>query len=238
MAKKKRVTRKQLLKEPDEFFTFSGRVIQFVATNRRPVLGVVIGVLVVALAYAGFRYFTGLSERKAYAMFAQGLSHYSSEILGGKAAISQKHVSEQFEKVLRKHPSTHAARLSLIVYADISYHNGDYEKAIGLYQEALGAFSGDETVEKLIWNGLAHAYEGKKDYQSAAEHYKKITDSQDNFMKGDAYYNLARMMEALNHSEKALEAYNRVIEAHPDSVGFLIAKDKVSRLKGASGASE
>lgn len=238
MAKKKRVTRKQLLKEPDEFFTFSGRVIQFIAANQRPVLGVVIGVLVVALVYAGFRYFTGLSERKAYALFAQGLSHYASEIFGEKGAIHQKHASEQFEKVLRQYPSTHAAQLTLIVYADISYHKGEYEKTIGLYREALNSFAGDDTIEKLIWNGLAHAYEGNKDHQSAAEHYKKITDSQDNFMKGDAYYNLGRMMEALNHSEKALEAYSRVLEDHPESVGFQIAKDKVSRLKGVSKVSE
>ncbi|UCG81064.1 MAG: hypothetical protein JSV60_01915, partial [Desulfobacterales bacterium] len=67
MAKKKRVTRKKLLKEPDEFLTFSAKAIQFIANNRRPVLGVVIGVLVVALAFAGFRYFSNLSERRAYA---------------------------------------------------------------------------------------------------------------------------------------------------------------------------
>lgn len=238
MAKKKRVTRKQLLKEPDEFLTFSGKAIQFVANNQRLVLGVLTGVVVIVLAFAGFGYFSKLSERRAYAMFEQGRSHYLAEISGGKAPLSQKEAGEQFEEVLRKYPSTNAARLTLLVYADMSYHRRDYQKAIELYQKALSAFSGDDAIKKLIWNGLAHSYEAKKAYQSAAEYFRKITESQDNFMKGDAYYNLARMMEALNHQEKALEAYKKVIEAHPDSVGFEIAKDKVLRLKGASGTSE
>lgn len=238
MAKKKRVTRKKLLKEPDEFLTFSAKAIQFMAKNRRPVLGVVIGVLVVALAFAGFRYFSNLSERRAYAVFEQGRSSYASEISRGKAPLSREKASELFEKVLRKYPSTKAARLTLLVYADMSYHGRDYQKAIELYQKALVAFSGDDAIQKLIWNGLAHTYEAKKAYQSAADYFQKITESQDSFMKGDAYYNLARMMEALNHQEKAFEAYNKVVEAYPDSVGFQIAKDKVLHLKGALGTSE
>jgi len=234
MAKKKRITRKQLLKEPDEFLTFSARAIQFMVNNRRPVLGVLIGIFVVVLAFAGFGYFSSLSERKAYAMFEQGRSHYLDGISGAKMPLFQERASEQFDAVLKKYPSTNAARLSLLVYADMSYHGGDYQKAIELYQKALDVFSEDDSIKKLIWNGLAHAYEAKKAYQSAADYFQKITDSPGDFMKGDAYYNLARMMEALNHQEKALEAYNKVLEAHPDSVGFHIAKDKVIRLKDAS----
>jgi len=238
MAKKKRVTRKQLLKKPDEFLTFSAKAIRFVANNQKPVFGVVIGVVVVALAFAGFRYFSNLSERKAYAMFEQGRLHYLAEISGGKRAPAQEKAIEQFEKVIRKYPSTNAARFTLLVYADMSYHRGDYQRAIELYQKALGAFSGEGAIQKLILDGLAYAYEAKKDYKSAAEYFQRITETQDEFMKADACYNLGRIMEALNHQEKALEAYDNVVQAYPDSVGFRIAKEKVLRLKGAPVASE
>ena len=238
MAKKKRVTRKQLLKEPDEFLTFSAKAIRFVANNQKPVLGAIIGVVVLALAFAGFRYFSNLSERKAYAMFEQGRLHYLAEISGDKTAPAQEKATEQFEKVIRKYPSTNAARFTLLVYADMSYHRGDYQRAIELYQKALGAFSGEAVIQKLIWVGLAYAYEAKEDYKSAAEYFQRITDTQDEFMKADACYNLGRIMEALNHQEKALEAYNKVVKAYPDSAGFQIAKEKVFRLKGAPVASE
>ena len=238
MAKKKRVTRKQLLKEPDEFLTFSAKAIRFVSDNKKPVFGVMIGVVVVALAFAGFRYFSNLSERKAYAMFEQGRLNYLAEISGGKTAPDQEKATEQFEKVIREYPSTDAARFSLLVYADMSYHRGDYQKAIELYEKALGAFSGEGSIQKLILGGLAYAYEAEKNYKSAAGYFERITDTQDEFMKADACYNLGRIMEAMNNQEKALGAYNKVVQAYPDSVGFQIAKEKVLRLKGAQGASE
>lgn len=238
MARKKRVTRKQLLKEPDEFLTFSARAIRFVADNQRAVLCVVVGVIVVALASAGFWYFSKLSERRAYAMFEQGRLYYLAEISGDKTAPVQEKATEQFEEVIRKYPSTNAARFSLFVYADTSYHRGEYQKAIELYEKALDAFSGEGAIQKLIWNGIAHAYEAKKDYKSAAEYFQKITDAQDQFMKTDAYFNLGRMMETLNQPEKALEAYNMVVQNYPGSTGFRIAKEKVLRFKGTPVTSE
>ncbi len=238
MAKKKRISRKKLLKEPDEFLTFSARAIRFVVDNQRPVFGILIGVVVVVLAFAGFRYFSNLSEKKAYAMFEQGRMHYMAENSQDTKAPEQEKAAEQFEKVITKYPSTDAARFSLLIYADMSYQNGDYQRAIELYQKALGAFSGEGSIQKLIWNGLAYAYEAQKDYKSAAEYFQRITETQDEFIKADACYNLGRTMDALNHQEKALEAYNKVVQAHPGSVGFKIANEKVIRLKGATGVSE
>jgi predicted negative regulator of RcsB-dependent stress response len=234
MAKRKRVTRKQLLKEPDEFLTFSARAIRFVSNNQKPVFGVMIGVVVAILVFAGFRYFSNLSERQAYRMFEQARLQYLAEISEGKTDPNQDKTAEQFEKVIRKYPSTSAARFSLLVYADMSYRRGDYQKAIELYQKALGAFSGEGSIQELILDGLAYAYEAKKDYKSAAECFQRVADSQDEFMKADACYNLGRIMEALNDKEKALAAYNKVVQAYPDSVGFEIAKEKVLHLKGAS----
>jgi tetratricopeptide (TPR) repeat protein len=238
VAKKKRISRKKLLKEPDEFLTFSARAIRFVVDNQKPVFGILIGVVVVVLAFAGFRYFSNLSEKKAYAMFEQGRMHYMAENSQDTKAPEQEKAAEQFEKVITKYPSTDAARFSLLIYADMSYQNGDYQRAIELYQKALGAFSGEGSIQKLIWNGLAYAYEAQKDYKSAAEYFQRITETQDEFIKADACYNLGRTMDALNHQEKALEAYNKVVQAHPGSVGFKIANEKVIRLKGATGVSE
>ncbi|MBW1741972.1 MAG: tetratricopeptide repeat protein [Deltaproteobacteria bacterium] len=57
-------------------------------------------------------------------------------------------------------------------------------------------------------------------------------------MKGDAYYNFARMMEAMNDQEKAIEAYKEVVKAYPDSVGVQIAREKVLRHESVSVAEE
>ena len=238
MAKKKRITRKQLLKEPDEFLTFSAKTIQFVGNNRRLVLGVAIGVVVAAIAVAGLRYDAKVSERRAYALFERGRVSYMAEILGRPSTEPLSETAEPFWRVLRKYPKTHAAPLSLMAFANLSYFRGDYEGAIDLYQRASRAFREDGAVLKLTWNGLAYAYEAQKNFESAAEYYQKITDSQDEFMRGDACYNFARMMEAMNDQEKAIEAYKKVVKTYPDSVGFQIAKEKVLRHEGVAKAGQ
>jgi tetratricopeptide (TPR) repeat protein len=236
MAKKKRITRKQLLKEPDEFLTVSAKTIQFVANNRNLVLGAVIGVVVAALAVAGLQYYSQASERRAYDLYEQGRMRYLAEILGRTPPESLDETSHPFRRVLWKYPSTNAAPLTRMAYANLSYHRGDYRRAIELYQKATHAFQKDGAVLKLIWNGLAYAYEAEENFESAAKHYQKITDTQDEFMKGDAYYNFARMMEAMNDQNKAIEAYKKVVKAYPDSVGFQIAKEKVLRHQGVGGS--
>jgi tetratricopeptide (TPR) repeat protein len=239
MAKKKRITRKQLLKEPDEFLTLSAKTIQFMANNRNLVVGVGIGVVVAALAVAGLQYYSQASERKAYAMFEQGRRRYLAEVIGRTSPVlSLDETAEPFEQVLKNYQSTDAAPLSLMAYADLSYHRGDYQRAIDLYKRAPRVFSEDGAVLKLIWNGLAYAYEAQDNFALAAEHYQKITDTQDEFMKGDAYYNFARMKEAMNDQEQAIEAYKKVVKAYPNSAGFQIAREKVLRHEGVSGASD
>ena len=232
MAKKKRVTRKQLLKEPDQFISFSARAILFAADNRRLISLVLGGLLVVVLAGGAFLYFSNLSERRAHAMFEQGLVHYLSQVSGDKSARFQQTAREKFDQVVKKYPSTAAAQLSLLLYADMSYHEGSYDKAIELYQRALGAFSEASGIRKLIWSGLGYAYEGKKDYKAAAQWFQKITDSEGEFIKGEAYFNLGRMHEVMNDRQSALEAYDKVVKDYPESVNFRIAQEKVLRLKG------
>jgi predicted negative regulator of RcsB-dependent stress response len=231
VAKKKRVTRKQLLKEPDEFFTFSGKAIQFFSKNQKSVVGVLVGVVVVALAFAGYRYFSGRSERKAYAMFEQARSSYLSDLLASGKPSSQEETIKKLETVIAEYPSTTAAGFSLLVYGDASYQQGDYDKAIELYDKAHGRFKGEEVIQKITLNGLGHAYEGKKDFTSAAANFREITEAQGEFMKADAFYDLGRMMEALDDRKGALDAYEKAVQLRDNPASFPIAEEKILRFK-------
>ncbi len=232
MAKKKRVTRKQLLKEPDEFLTFSAKAIRFGAENQKAISYALIALVVVVLSVALFRYFSNLSERKAYAVFEQGLVHYMGQAPGKTSAHFQEKAKEAFAEVLRKYPSTRAAELSLPLYADISYEEGAYDQAVELYQRALEVLSQDKTLQRLLWNDLAYAYEGKKDYNTAAQYYEKITGSEGAFLKADAYFNLGRIYEAMGNQEGARKAYDQLVKDYPGAANFQIAKEKLGRLEG------
>ena len=73
---KKRVTRKQLLKEPDEFITFSNRMIKFgVAYKQQLMIGV--GVFCTAvLIFVGMQYVSGRSQAKAFRLLENAIAGY------------------------------------------------------------------------------------------------------------------------------------------------------------------
>jgi tetratricopeptide (TPR) repeat protein len=231
MAAKKRITRKELLKEPDKILTFSAKAIQWCRQYQNQLTYVVIGILAVVLLIVLFQYMSARSENKAFALFQEGLSRYITQVSNPKANMDAT-AKEKFDSLLTQHASSGAARLALPVYADLMYRAGNYDKAVELYRNALKAFAGDVAFEPLIWNGLGYAFEGKKEYASAVEWFQKAADAESDILRADAYFNLGRMYETLNEKEKALQAYNKVAEDFSQSNFAKIAKEKVERLKG------
>jgi tetratricopeptide (TPR) repeat protein len=229
---KKRITRKELLKEPDEFLTFSAKTIRFVQENQNRVSYVLIGLVVVILGVLAFRYFSGVKEQKAYALFEEGFVHYVDQASRGQAMAATEMAKTKFGEVIQQYGSTKAARLSLPLYAKMHYSSGAYDKAVEFYRKALKAFAEEPSVLPIIWNDLGYAYEGKKDYQSVIDCLQKVIGFQGDFLKADAYFNLGRMYEALDQTQKALEAFETVANNYANSVYGKLAWDKVDRLKG------
>jgi tetratricopeptide (TPR) repeat protein len=231
MAKKKRVTRKELLKEPDEFLTLSAKVIRFAADNQKQIAYATIGIVAVVLVFFLYQYVSARSERKAFALFQEGFAHHVN-LASTPSADSDAVAREKFTEVIEKYGSTSAARLALPMKGDLDYRQGAYDEAIALYEKALEAFSKDQGFRGLMWNNLGYAYEGKKDYRSAVQWFQRLAESEGELMKADAYFNLGRMYEALNEKEKALEAYDKVAKGYPESVHAQPAREKVAHLEG------
>ena len=55
MAKKIKITRKELLKEPDQFLSSTDKAISFFTRNRPAVIGSIFGILVVGLSIFGYQ---------------------------------------------------------------------------------------------------------------------------------------------------------------------------------------
>ena len=53
MAKRKKKTRKQLLKEPDEFITFTAKVFRFAINYKYQLFGILVGLITVIVLVRG-----------------------------------------------------------------------------------------------------------------------------------------------------------------------------------------
>ena len=226
--KKKKITRKQLLKEPDEFLTLSSRLFQFSLTYKYHLLAALGGIIVVVLAVSGFRYYAQQRAGDALADLEKGRLKYQSLMAQGDARQAYLEVKDDFEQIMSDYSDKLGGKLARVYYAGICYHGEEADKAVALYERALNDFE-DSFYRSMIFNGLAYAYEAKQDIQKAAEYFERIKAGTDLTFKSDALYNLGRLYAALGDSQKSKAAYQEVISANRESIYIDLVKEKVAQ---------
>jgi len=224
----KKVTRKQLLKEPDEFITFSARLFQFAVKFKFQILaGIGVGCAVLVLV-SGFVYFSKKSDEKAFSLMQQGIQKYKtlSQTIGPAKAYQE--VNTDFEFILKKYSSKEGGKLARLSFADICYRAGEYDKAISLYRQSLKDIGNHQPMKYLVLSGLAYSYAAKQEYKEAAIFFETIASEPDSIMKDEALFNLGRIYSTLGNPEKSKASYEKIVSAYPDSIYIEIAKDKVA----------
>jgi len=226
--KKKKVTRKQLLKEPDEFLSLSSRLFQFALEHKYHLLAALGGILLVVLTVSGIRYYSQQRAGEAFSLLEKGRLKYQTLLAQGDARKAYLDVQNDFEQIIADYTDKMGGKLARVAYANICYRGGESDKAITLYEQALSDFD-DPFYRNIILNGLGYAYEEKRDLQKAAEYFEKITAGSDPVFKGEARYNLGRLYATLGDIEKSRAAYQEVISESPDSIYINLVREKVGQ---------
>ena len=229
MAKKpKKVSRKKLLKEPDEFITFSGKLIQFGRAYQKQ-LTIGFGVLfAVLILIAGVRYFTYQSEKKAFAALTQAKANYESLLKDMEPAAAYAKVKPEFEAIIDAYASRQGGRLARIAYAHISFDGGAYPEAIALYEDALGDFEANPLMKHGILSGLGYSHEALNEDTTAIKYFEMIVDSPDQILKDEALFHLGTLYLKNGNYTKSQEAFKAIVSDYPESLYVELAKEKTS----------
>ncbi len=222
----KKVTRKQLLKEPDEFITFSSRLFQFVIKYKtRVLICLAIGFIIMA-TITGMMYFSKRSEEKAFALMQQAAEKYNGLLQTAGPVKACQDVQKDFEFILKNYKNRLGAELARISYADILYRAGEFDQAIAFYREALSGKNNQQPIKYRILSGLGYSLTAKKEYQEAAESFEKIANGPESIMKDEALYNLGFIYGAMGDAKKSKAAYERIVSEYPNSIYIELAKAK------------
>ncbi|MFC1857100.1 tol-pal system YbgF family protein [Thermodesulfobacteriota bacterium] len=225
---KKRVTRKQLLKEPDEFITFSGKLIRFGVENKVQI-AVAFGIFFALLfLIAGTRFFSNRAENKAFAMLEKSLVQYVTISKDRGAHEALREVEKNFREIFEKYSRKDGGKVARLAYANICYQGGDPDQAIDLYNKALGDFDDKPSLKNLALSGLAYCYEAKQDYPAAIKFFEMIASGPETILKDEALFNLGRLYVATGNKEKSVEAYKKIISEYSDSIYIELAREKVT----------
>jgi len=228
MAKKIKKTRKELLKEPDEFITFSGKIIGFFIDHKNQItyaLGVIVAL---ALIFSGYRFFSIRSENKASALLDQGLAKYEKFKNDKQPGAAYDQVSADFQLIIDKYGSKQNGKIARLTYANICYEAGKFDQAIELYKRSLDDFEEQPAIHNQVVGSLGYAYEQQADYASAVSYFKQLSAAPDTIMQGEALYHLGWLYDKLGQSEKSKDAYNKIISDHQDFIYIDLVKERMS----------
>ena len=228
MAKKRRKTRKELLKEPDEFITISGKLIGFAVEHKTHLTYALGIVLALAVIISGIRFFSIRSEQNASVLLDKSLAEYYSMKDVKKADEIHSAVSAEFELIVQKYGDKKSGKLARLIYANICYNAGEYKKAIDLYKTSLTDFEKYPTIYNQILSSLGYVYEQEKDYSTAVGYFEKISASPESTMRDEALYHLGRLYKELGDDAKSRDAYNKILTEHQDFMYIELVKEQMS----------
>tara|TARA_B100000686_G_scaffold125847_1_gene133246 strand:+ start:229 stop:903 length:675 start_codon:yes stop_codon:yes gene_type:complete len=196
MAKKIKITRKELLKEPDQFLTTSDKAMLFFRRNRSFVIGGVVGVILFGMSFLGYQNYQKSRTMKFEALY------FKMEKIAEESQGKGKNLQQQLIKIRNQiDEGAHKNRASLFL-ADIYFQNEDYDKAKVIYQEVKSKSYGLNHEMAAI--NLAYTYEALGDLEKAIDLYKLAINSNSNFPFFQVYWSLARCHENNNDTSNAL----------------------------------
>ena len=180
MAKKIKITRKELLKEPDQFLSSTEKAMLFFTKNRAAVVGSFLIILAAGISYLGYENYISSKIMQNEALYFNMLEVAKKE---GKETEELLKIHDQIEQGSQRN------RASLLL-ADIYFKNNDYDKAQETYKGILKISQGLNHHMATI--GLAYTYEAKGDYKNAISLYKSVVDTKTSFPLFQVYWSLAR----------------------------------------------
>jgi TolA-binding protein len=227
MAKEK-VTRKELLKSPDEFLTVSGRVILYVKEHAKPfkVTGYVL--VGAALVYLGASYYFNYANKKGQEAYDAAYEEVIKikEIKADDEAVKKS--EELFKKVITDHGLSKASRLASPQVAHLKFLEKKYDEAIQLYQAYLKEVPENSVYQSLALMALAASYEGQGDFGKAIETLQRILSSSESSFKEQATLHLARVYGLSKQPDKAKETLKEFIERYKNSPFLSMAKARLN----------
>ncbi len=225
MAKKK-ITRKELLKGPDEFLTLSGRTLEFMSNYRQQLRYAGLAIAAVVIGYFAIHAWTGHINEEGQNAYNTAANAVLSAVMTPDADLaSLKKSGDLFAKVIDEHGMSKAAHLAVPQAAYLRFLEKDYPKAIELYEEFLDEVSGNPQYEALTSLALAACYEAKGDFKTAIKTLNPLVKTAShNPFRESAMWSLARLYRLDNDSEKAVEILKEFVEKFEGSPYHAMAK--------------
>jgi predicted negative regulator of RcsB-dependent stress response len=220
---KNKISRKELLKSPDEFMTISSKSIEFVREHKRQFDYLVMAILGLIVIYIGGYSYIKYMNKKGMEAYNTAYQAAVKAGEGSKDVMAEKKAKGLFEQVANDYGSYKAGKLAIPEVAHAEYNEKQYDKAIANYEKYLALATDNDPYKSLARLSISVCYEAKGEYEKSAQSLEKIMEGPDDPIKEQAMLGLARVYRLSNKQDKSNEILKQFKEKFPKSAFLELA---------------
>jgi tetratricopeptide (TPR) repeat protein len=198
---KQRITRKALLKSPDEFLTFTEKAITFIRDRARyfHIAGMVLGAA--ALVYLGATTYLNYVNKKGQGAYYAAYSEIRQE----KADLEK--AEALFRKVAADHSLSRVSRLVAPQIGYMKYRENRHDEAVRFYEAFMHKAAESSPYRSLAALALAAVYEEKGEIEKAIMVLRDLSSASENVFMEQTLLGLGRLYRLSGQEDKAGEVY-------------------------------
>jgi predicted negative regulator of RcsB-dependent stress response len=214
---RQRITRKELLKEPDQFLTQSALAFEWVKNHLREIAYGVIGLLVLIGLIVAWTSWQRSRNQHASVMLHQALKlietpEPQANQTAPVPAPDSAQAIEKLREITESYGGTPAGTQAYWHLGHLYFEKGDAQAALAAYQQAHDQFPRTQPLSvTLAALNTGYAQEATGAYQQAISSYASVQQSPFAWLHGEAYLGMGRCYEASGAKDQAIDVYNRAL---------------------------
>lgn len=231
MAEKK-VTRKELLKEPDEFLTLTGKSILYFRQHPRQVMVASLVFVVCGVAALGLYSYHNYQEKQSHDVFQKAVLDYYSLVQPDASLSADKldYLLNAFEQVAKRYPSLPAGEQALLYSGHVLFQKQDYKGALERYNSMQSTSLVKKGLAPLVLYHIGRTRLAMEDYEQAILIFDQLSKDTNSPYRREAYASIARIYELMNKNKEAVQTYRQYLKIFPEAPDAAFVKARIAEL--------
>ena len=189
-----------------------GKTEMFVTENKKSLLIILGAIVIMGGLFIGWNLYHKNQDKEAQDQMFKAEQYFEADSLD--KALNGDGNFPGFVKIIDEYSGTKAANLAYYYSGIIYLKKGEFKKAI----DNLESYSSkDEITSATALGAIGDAYSELKDYDKAADYYKKAADKKLQSFSPIYLMKLGMIYEELKKNDKAVEAYRTIKTEYAES---------------------
>jgi tetratricopeptide (TPR) repeat protein len=230
MAKREVKHEHELLENPEALQHKLEDAESWAERNPKTIIGFAVAIALIVGGYFGYQYYKDTQNTEAQKEMFQAVYYFEQDSLD--LALKGDGNNLGFIDIAKEYKVSDAGNLASF-YAGVAYlKQGKYELA-RLYLEDFS--SNDLLVQARAYSLVGDSYMEEQKFDDAAKFYEKAANYKPNKFFTPAYLMKAALAyEKANKNDKAIEAYDKIINEYADSAEYQDARKFKEKLENNS----